>query len=120
MVTTRKIAALVRGAVTACGTGRKFSVASRDVIGLDSSTCAARVSRDVPLTTEPGKALISGPSSDFNRGKGPILRGLAARAPYFLLAAYVGVHHTPVGVLLSLCVSVFGTGKREPNLGGKS
>ncbi|HEV2286685.1 MAG TPA: hypothetical protein VGR80_11635 [Steroidobacteraceae bacterium] len=34
-------------------------------------------------TSDPGKALISGQCSDFNRGKGPILRGLAARAPYF-------------------------------------
>ncbi len=34
-------------------------------------------------TTDPGKALISGLCSDFNRGKGPVLRGLAARAPYF-------------------------------------
>ena len=34
-------------------------------------------------TTDPGKALISGKCSDVNRIKGPILRGLAARAPYF-------------------------------------
>lgn len=34
-------------------------------------------------TSDPGKALISGHCSDFNRLKGPILRGLAARAPYF-------------------------------------
>jgi cytochrome c peroxidase len=34
-------------------------------------------------TSDPGKALVSGLCSDFNRGKGPILRGLAARAPYF-------------------------------------
>ncbi len=34
-------------------------------------------------TTDPGKALISGACSDVNRVKGPILRGLAARAPYF-------------------------------------
>jgi cytochrome c peroxidase len=34
-------------------------------------------------TSDPGKALISGKCNDFNRGKGPILRGLAARAPYF-------------------------------------
>jgi cytochrome c peroxidase len=34
-------------------------------------------------TTDPGKALISGQCSDVNRVKGPILRGLAARAPYF-------------------------------------
>ena len=35
------------------------------------------------FTTDPGKALITGQCSDFNRGKGPILRGLVARAPYF-------------------------------------
>lgn len=34
-------------------------------------------------TTEPGKALITGQCSDIGRGKGLILRGLAARAPYF-------------------------------------
>ncbi len=34
-------------------------------------------------TSDPGKALISGKCSDVNRIKGPILRGLAARAPYF-------------------------------------
>jgi cytochrome c peroxidase len=34
-------------------------------------------------TSDPGKALITGQCSDLNRGKGPILRGLAARAPYF-------------------------------------
>ncbi len=34
-------------------------------------------------TSDPGKALITGQCSDFNRIKGPILRGLAARAPYF-------------------------------------
>jgi cytochrome c peroxidase len=34
-------------------------------------------------TTDPGRALITGNCSDFNRVKGPILRGLAARAPYF-------------------------------------
>lgn len=34
-------------------------------------------------TTDPGKALISGQCSDIGRIKGPILRGLAARAPYF-------------------------------------
>jgi cytochrome c peroxidase len=34
-------------------------------------------------TTDPGKALISGQCSDIGRGKGLILRGLPARAPYF-------------------------------------
>jgi cytochrome c peroxidase len=40
--------------------------------------------RDAPFyTTDPGKALISGQCADLNRMKGPILRGLAGRAPYF-------------------------------------
>lgn len=43
-------------------------------------------------TTDPGKALISGLCSDFNRGKGPILRGLAARAPYFHNGAAADLH----------------------------
>lgn len=37
----------------------------------------------VIYTTDPGKALISGLCSDVSRTKGPVLRGLAARAPYF-------------------------------------
>jgi len=37
----------------------------------------------VIYTSDPGKALITGLCSDVNRIKGPILRGLAARAPYF-------------------------------------
>ena len=34
-------------------------------------------------TTDPGRALITGQWRDVNRFKGPILRGLAGRAPYF-------------------------------------
>ena len=34
-------------------------------------------------TSDPGKALITGKCADLNRTKGPVLRGLAARAPYF-------------------------------------
>ncbi len=34
-------------------------------------------------SSDPGKGLITGKCSDVNRIKGPILRGLAARAPYF-------------------------------------
>ncbi|HEY6339192.1 MAG TPA: hypothetical protein VIW68_11935 [Candidatus Sulfotelmatobacter sp.] len=34
-------------------------------------------------TSDPGKALITGQCSDIGKGKGLILRGLAARAPYF-------------------------------------
>jgi hypothetical protein len=34
-------------------------------------------------TTDPGRALITGKWKDIGKMKGPILRGLAARAPYF-------------------------------------
>ena len=34
-------------------------------------------------TTDPGRALMSGKCADIGKFKGPILRGLAARAPYF-------------------------------------
>ncbi len=37
----------------------------------------------VIYTTDPGKGLVTGVCSDVNRIKGPVLRGLAARAPYF-------------------------------------
>jgi len=56
---------------------------------------ASRRTPDMPLltilcnngttvqTTDPGRALISGHCADIGKFKGPILRGLAARAPYF-------------------------------------
>ena len=34
-------------------------------------------------TTDPGRALVTGKWADIGKVKGPILRGLAARAPYF-------------------------------------
>src|SRR5262249_47795975 len=33
--------------------------------------------------TDPGRAMITGACADIGKLKGPILRGLAARAPYF-------------------------------------
>ena len=40
--------------------------------------------RSAPFySSDPGRALITGKCSDLNRIKGPILRGLAARSPYF-------------------------------------
>lgn len=38
---------------------------------------------EITYTSDPGKATLTGLCSDVGRGKGPILRGLAARAPYF-------------------------------------
>ena len=49
-------------------------------------------------TTDPGKALISGQCTDIGRIKGPILRGLAARAPYF---------HNGAGANLSQVVNFY-------------
>jgi hypothetical protein len=48
--------------------------------------CTSPFSAGQPVsfyTTDLGKAMISGLCSDLNRVKGPILRGLAGRAPYF-------------------------------------
>jgi cytochrome c peroxidase len=39
--------------------------------------------RETVQTTDPGRALITGKWKDIGRFKGPILRGLAARPPYF-------------------------------------
>jgi cytochrome c peroxidase len=38
---------------------------------------------EITYTSDPGKATLTGLCTDVGRGKGPILRGLAARAPYF-------------------------------------
>ena len=59
-------------------------------------TDASRRTPDMPLytlrnlstnetvqTTDPGRAMITGKWADVGKFKGPILRGLAARAPYF-------------------------------------
>jgi cytochrome c peroxidase len=43
-------------------------------------------------TTDPGRALITGHCADFNRVKGPILRGLAARAPFFHNGSAADLH----------------------------
>jgi hypothetical protein len=48
------------------------------VITLQNKTTAARIQ-----TTDPGRVLITGLWADIGKVKGPILRGLAARAPYF-------------------------------------
>ena len=46
-------------------------------------TCTAVTPPQTLYTTDLGKALLSGHCADLQRLKGPILRGLAARAPYF-------------------------------------
>jgi cytochrome c peroxidase len=46
-------------------------------------TLRHKTSGETVQTTDPGRALISGKWKDIGRFKGPILRGLASRAPYF-------------------------------------
>jgi hypothetical protein len=42
-----------------------------------------KTTHEIKMTTDPGRALITGLWKDIGRMKGPILRGLSARAPYF-------------------------------------
>jgi cytochrome c peroxidase len=61
-----------------------------DITGLPVYTIKCDTGAKTPInhdstiqTTDPGRALISGKCADIGKTKGPILRGLAARAPYF-------------------------------------
>jgi len=62
---------------------------------------------EIIQTTDPGRALITGKWRDIGRFKGPILRNLAARAPYFHngfakdLDAAVDFYNTRFGLNLS-------------------
>jgi cytochrome c peroxidase len=46
-------------------------------------TLRHKASGELKVTTDPGRALITGRWKDVGRFKGPILRGLAGRGPYF-------------------------------------
>ena len=46
-------------------------------------TLQNKTTLDIKTTTDPGRALITGVWKDVGRLKGPILRGLASRGPYF-------------------------------------
>lgn len=87
---------LIKGSCTTCHDSPNLgnhSVALPIDIGL---TDASRRTPDMPLytlgnvrtgatrtTTDPGRALLTGRWKDIGKFKGPVLRGLAARAPYF-------------------------------------
>jgi cytochrome c peroxidase len=89
-------APVIAGTCTTCHNSPNVgnhSVALALDIGL---TDASRRTPDMPLytlrnkatletiqTTDPGRAMLTGKWKDVARFKGPILRGLAARAPYF-------------------------------------
>ena len=54
-----------------------------DISGLPVYTIKCNSTGATVRTTDPGRALISGKCADVGKTKGPILRALAARAPYF-------------------------------------
>ena len=57
--------------------------ASRRTPDLPLYTMQNRQTLETVQTTDPGRALVTGKWRDIGRFKGPILRGLAARPPYF-------------------------------------
>ncbi len=60
-----------------------ISDASRRTSDMPLYTLRNKTTGATVQTTDPGRALISGKWKDIGRFKGPVLRGLAARAPYF-------------------------------------
>ncbi len=54
-----------------------------DVSYLPVFTLRNNSTGEIVQTTDPGRALITGLWADIGKVKGPVLRGLAARAPYF-------------------------------------
>lgn len=46
-------------------------------------TIQCKATGEIFKTTDPGRAMVTGKCADIGKFKGPILRGLAARAPYF-------------------------------------
>ena len=57
--------------------------ASRRTDDLPLYTFVKKTTGETTQTTDPGRAMITGKWADIGKFKGPILRGLAARAPYF-------------------------------------
>ncbi|WP_394845079.1 hypothetical protein LZC95_49505 [Pendulispora brunnea] len=58
-------------------------VGGLDVSGLPTYTFMETSSGRTVTVTDPGRGLITGKFNDIGKTKGPILRGLATRAPYF-------------------------------------
>jgi cytochrome c peroxidase len=54
-----------------------------DLSYLPTFTFQNNTTHEIKMTTDPGRALITGLWKDLGKVKGPVLRGLAARAPYF-------------------------------------
>jgi cytochrome c peroxidase len=65
------------------GTAEVNPVGGLDVSGLPVYTLRNLATGETVRVTDPGRALITGKWKDIARFKGPTLRGLASRAPYF-------------------------------------
>jgi hypothetical protein len=59
------------------------SDASRRPADLPLYTLRRRATGETVQTTDPGRAMVTGKWNDVGKFKGPVLRGLAARQPYF-------------------------------------
>ena len=57
--------------------------ASRRPPGLPLYTLRRRATGEILRTTDPGRAMVTGKWDDIGKFKGPVLRALAARPPYF-------------------------------------
>jgi len=60
-----------------------ISDAERRTPDLPLYTLRRKTTGELTETTDPGRALVTGKWSDIGKFKGPVLRALAARAPYF-------------------------------------
>jgi cytochrome c peroxidase len=56
---------------------------SLDLSYLPVITLQNKTTFEIQTTTDPGRALVTGLWNDIGKVKGPVLRGLASRAPYF-------------------------------------
>jgi cytochrome c peroxidase len=59
------------------------AVPALDISGLPVYTIQCNATGATVQTTDPGRALVTGKCADVGKTKGPILRALSARAPYF-------------------------------------
>jgi len=60
-----------------------ITTATRRTLDLPLYTLRNRTTGEIVQTTDPGRAMVTGKWGDISKFKGPILRGLAARAPFF-------------------------------------
>jgi cytochrome c peroxidase len=84
-----------------------IAAASRRTSELPLYTLRHRRTGEIAQTTDPGRAMVTGKWSDVGKFKGPILRALAARPPYFhdgsasTLAQVIEFYDTRFGIKFS-------------------